>query len=81
MSALRMWRRSEAKVLRKEAAGTTRNWRWYSGLRMASVRKVSVTYLWKYVGNGSSESRSYTSVLQQLIIGEMYGLYGVLFNR
>ena len=59
---------SEAKLCRKSFAGTTLNCRWYSGLRMASVRNVSVTYLWKYVGNGSSESRSYTSVLQLLPI-------------
>ena len=55
-----MCRRSEANVDRKTDAGTTRKNRWYSGLRIASVRKVSVTYLWKNVGNGRSESRSKT---------------------
>ena len=54
---------SEEKVSRKVCAGTTLNCLWYSVLRMASVLKVSVTYLWKYVGNGNSESRSYTRVL------------------
>ena len=38
---------SEAKVCKKVLAWTTRNCRWYSGLRMASVLNVSVTYLWK----------------------------------
>ena len=36
---------SDANSCKNVSAGTIRNWRWYSGLRMASVRKVSVTYL------------------------------------
>ena len=56
--------RSDANCCKNVSAGTVLNCRWYSGFRMASVLNVSVTYLWKYVGNGSSESRSYTNVLK-----------------
>jgi len=63
-----MCRRSEAKVLRKSEAGTTRKNLWYSGFRMASVRNVSVTYLWKKVGKGRSESRSKTCFLCHILI-------------
>lgn len=33
---------------------------WCSGRRAKSERNVSVTYLWKYVGNGNVVSKSYT---------------------
>lgn len=39
------------------------NYLWCSCLKAKSERNVSVTYLWKYVGNGSVVSRSKTKHL------------------